>query len=114
MEAAAATEVPAGSAMAVDRTLFSGHIASRLAEQKNLSIVREEITRLPESGMIIVASGPLTSAPLANEISRLIGGEHLYFYDAIAPIIDAESIDFSVAFRASRYGKGSDDYINCP
>lgn len=114
MEAAAATEVPAGSAMAVDRTLFSGHIASRLAEQKTLSIVREEITRLPESGMIIVASGPLTSAPLADEISRLIGGEHLYFYDAIAPIIDTESIDFSIAFRASRYGKGSDDYINCP
>lgn len=114
MEAAAATEVPAGSALAVDRELFSDHIALRLASLPNLRIVREEITHLPLDVPAIIASGPLTSTPLANEIGRLIGEDHLYFYDAIAPIIDAESIDFSVAFAASRYGKGSDDYINCP
>ncbi|HSW62792.1 MAG TPA: methylenetetrahydrofolate--tRNA-(uracil(54)-C(5))-methyltransferase (FADH(2)-oxidizing) TrmFO [Dissulfurispiraceae bacterium] len=114
MEAAAATEVPAGSAAAVDRGLFSRHIADRLSSFSNIRLVRNEITELREMGLAIVASGPLTSSPLASAIGEIIGGEHLYFYDAIAPIIDTESIDFSIAFAASRYGKGSDDYINCP
>ncbi|KAF0185627.1 MAG: methylenetetrahydrofolate--tRNA-(uracil-5-)-methyltransferase [Nitrospirae bacterium] len=114
MEAAAATEVPAGSAHAVDRVLFSRHIADRLSSFSSIRLVRTEITELPERGLTIIASGPLTSHPLASAIGEIIGGEHLYFYDAIAPIIDAESIDLSIAFAASRYGKGSDDYINCP
>lgn len=114
MEAAEATAVPAGSALAVDRELFSRHIAERLAAVPNITVVHSEVTELPEKALAIVASGPLTSAALAGAIGKLIGGDHLYFYDAIAPILDAESIDFTTAFSASRYGKGSDDYINCP
>ncbi len=114
IEAAYATAVPAGSALAVDRELFSRHISARLAAMPNIKVVRTEITALPEQTLCIVASGPLTSAALADAIGQLIGGEHLYFYDAIAPILDAGSIDFTIAFCASRYGKGSDDYVNCP
>src|SRR5579883_2569828 len=113
MEAALATQVPAGAALAVDRELFAKYVTERLSNHPLIEIVREEVTKLP-SGITILASGPLTSASLAAELTRLTGARELYFYDAIAPIVAAESIDTTVAFRASRHGKGGDDYLNCP
>ncbi|WP_136525765.1 methylenetetrahydrofolate--tRNA-(uracil(54)-C(5))-methyltransferase (FADH(2)-oxidizing) TrmFO [Geomonas ferrireducens] len=114
MEGAEATKVPAGGALAVDRTLFSEYVTRKIESHPNIEVVHEEITRIPEEGIVIVASGPLTSGALAEEIGRLTG-DYLYFYDAIAPIVAADSIDYDKAFRASRYGKGDgDDYLNCP
>ena len=114
MEAAEATKVPAGGALAVDRDLFSEYLTSRIASHPLIEVVREEVTEIPADGIVVIASGPLTSGALAGEIGRLVG-EYLYFYDAIAPIVAADSIDCSKAFRASRYGKGDgDDYLNCP
>jgi methylenetetrahydrofolate--tRNA-(uracil-5-)-methyltransferase len=114
MEAAEATKVPAGGALAVDRGLFSEYVTSRIEAHPLIEVVRGEVTEIPAEGVVVVASGPLTSGALATEIGRLVG-EYLYFYDAIAPIVAADSIDCSKAFRASRYGKGEgDDYINCP
>ncbi|HEY3346583.1 MAG TPA: methylenetetrahydrofolate--tRNA-(uracil(54)-C(5))-methyltransferase (FADH(2)-oxidizing) TrmFO [Nitrospirota bacterium] len=113
MSAAEATKVPAGSALAVDREAFGRFITEAVEKNDNIELIRQELTEIPD-GLVIVASGPLTSDKLAEEIGRMTGEEHLHFYDAIAPIVDAESIDMSVAFKASRYGKGGDDYINCP
>jgi methylenetetrahydrofolate--tRNA-(uracil-5-)-methyltransferase len=113
MEAAGASAVPAGSALAVDRDLFSQYISERLAGDPLIRVVREEITELPETTAVL-ATGPLTSPAMASALAGLLGGDYLYFYDAIAPIIDAESIDYEKIYRASRYGKGGDDYINCP
>ncbi len=114
MAAADATSVPAGKALAVDRTLFSAAIEERLLTQKYIRLVREECTEIPENSHVIIATGPLTSDPLAAAIARLVGRDSLYFYDAIAPIIDASSIDQSRVFRASRYDEGEGDYLNCP
>lgn len=114
MAAADATAVPAGGALAVDREGFSTYITEKIAAHPLIELRREEITALPETGTVIVASGPLTSQALSAEIARLTGADHLYFYDAIAPIVEADSIDFTKAWRASRYGKGGDDYVNCP
>lgn len=116
MEAADSTKIPAGGALAVDRTLFSKYITDRLNALDNVEIVNEEVTRLDElTEPIIIATGPLTDGALADEIKKLTGGDSFYFYDAAAPIVTVESINFDVAFRASRYDKGSDDaYINCP
>ncbi|MGH7986031.1 MAG: methylenetetrahydrofolate--tRNA-(uracil(54)-C(5))-methyltransferase (FADH(2)-oxidizing) TrmFO [Candidatus Binataceae bacterium] len=105
--------VPAGSALAVDRDDFAGAITAALSTHRRIEIVRQEVTELP-AGPTIVATGPLTSAALGAAFNLLIGERHLYFYDAIAPIVTAESIDLEIAFRASRYGKGGDDYLNCP
>jgi len=113
MEAADRTSVPAGSALAVDREAFSEYITARIEAEPLIRIVREELTEIPD-GPVILATGPLTSDAMADTLGRMTGSEHLHFYDAIAPIVDAESIDMEVAFRASRYGKGGDDYINCP
>jgi methylenetetrahydrofolate--tRNA-(uracil-5-)-methyltransferase len=114
MEAAEATKVPAGGALAVDRQLFSEYVTSKIESHPLIETVREEVTEIPAEGIVVIASGPLTSGVLAQKIGELVG-EYLYFYDAIAPIVSADSIDFSKAFRASRYGKGEgDDYINCP
>jgi len=114
MEAAEATKVPAGGALAVDRGLFSAYVTARIESHPLIEVVRGEVTEIPADGIVVIASGPLTSGPLAAEIARLVG-EYLYFYDAIAPIVAADSIDCSKAFRASRYGKGDgDDYLNCP
>ena len=113
MEAAEATTVPAGSALAVDRTLFADYITKELSEHQNIAIIREEVRILPDTTAII-ATGPLTSQPMADALSALTGNEHLYFYDAIAPIIDADSIDRNKVYAMSRYGKGGDDYLNCP
>ncbi len=113
MEAALHSEVPAGSALAVDRTLFSSYITEKLRSHHLIEIIHEEINEIPD-GYCIIATGPLTSDALSEALKRLLSEEHLYFYDAIAPIVDAETIDFSKVFRASRYGKGGDDYLNCP
>src|SRR6476646_2572673 len=106
--------VPAGSALAVDREQFSSKVTQALEGHPNVRILREEITDIPTDGVCIVATGPLTSDKLSQAIARLTQSNHLYFYDAISPIIDAESINLEVAFRASRYDKGGDDYLNCP
>jgi methylenetetrahydrofolate--tRNA-(uracil-5-)-methyltransferase len=114
MEAAAATRVPAGAALSVDRRKFAELITERVAAHPNIEIVREEVTKIPTDEITIIATGPLTSDALTTEIMRLTGDDQLYFYDAIAPIVAADSIDMTVAFKAARYGKGGDDYINCP
>jgi methylenetetrahydrofolate--tRNA-(uracil-5-)-methyltransferase len=114
MAAADATAVPAGRALAVNRTDFSQYIEDRLSHRKELLIVREELTEIPPGCRVIIAAGPLASDSLADAIARLTGAGHLSFYDAISPIIDAESIDFEKVFRASRYDNGEGDYLNCP
>jgi methylenetetrahydrofolate--tRNA-(uracil-5-)-methyltransferase len=114
MQAADATRVPAGGALAVDRELFSGHVSEKIDSHPLITTFRREVSRIPEEGIVIIASGPLTSDSLASSIGELTG-DYLYFYDAIAPIVTAESIDHGKVFRASRYGKGDgDDYLNCP
>lgn len=108
--------VPGGHALTVDRDTFSQSITVAIEREPLIELRREEITSLP-SGIAIVATGPLTSDALAREIARITGSAHLYFYDSISPIVDAESVDTSIVFRASRYGKsttGTDDYLNCP
>lgn len=112
--AADATAVPAGGALAVDRDAFSHYITEKINSHPLIDLTRTEVTELPAHGTTILASGPLTSEPLSQALAELTGSEHLYFYDAIAPIIEADSIDTGVAWRASRYGRGGDDYINCP
>jgi methylenetetrahydrofolate--tRNA-(uracil-5-)-methyltransferase len=114
MEAAAATRVPAGAALAVDRQQFAEHITQRIEDHPQIEIVREEITTIPREAITIIATGPLTSDALTWEIMKLTGDDQMYFYDAIAPIIAADSVDQAIAFRAARYGKGGDDYLNCP
>jgi len=114
MEVAAATRVPAGAALAVDRQQFAELITKRLEEDPNIEVIREEVTTVPEDSISIIATGPLTSEALTMEVMRLTGSDQLYFYDAIAPIVSADSIDKSIAFRAARYDKGGDDYLNCP
>ena len=106
--------VPAGSALAVDRDLFSQEITEKISNHPLITLKRQEIVEIPQSGPVIIATGPLTSPKLSEEISRLIGQEYLYFYDALSPIVDANSIDYDKAFFASRYGKGDADYLNCP
>lgn len=114
MEAAEATRVPAGGAVAVDRLKFSEYITEKISAHPLIKVSREEITAIPTEGIVIIASGPLTSEPLAEAIGKL-AGEYLYFYDAIAPIVTAESVDMEIAYAASRYGKGDgNDYLNCP
>jgi methylenetetrahydrofolate--tRNA-(uracil-5-)-methyltransferase len=114
IEAADATAVPAGGALAVDRDEFSAYISHKVEAHPQIELIREEVTSLPTEGNVILASGPLTSDALSAELAKLTGSEHLYFYDAIAPIVEADSIDYSIAWRASRYGKGGADYLNCP
>ncbi|MEO7672853.1 MAG: methylenetetrahydrofolate--tRNA-(uracil(54)-C(5))-methyltransferase (FADH(2)-oxidizing) TrmFO, partial [Pyrinomonadaceae bacterium] len=114
MEAAEATKVPAGAALSVDRIKFAELITERVEAHPNIEIVREEVKEIPADGVTIIATGPLTSEALTAEIMRFTGDDQLYFYDAIAPIVSADSIDMSIAFKAARYGKGGDDYINCP
>lgn len=110
------TAVPAGSALAVDRTLFASLVTCVLESHPNIQIIRQEVLSIPESPTII-ASGPLTADTLAGQIARLTGQKYLYFYDAISPIVTAESINMDIAFKASRYNRGEQDdgdYINCP
>jgi len=114
LEAAEATKVPAGAALAVDRQLFAEYITRKIEEHPQIELIREEVTKIPDEGVTIIATGPLTSEALTAEIMRFTGDDQLYFYDAIAPIVAADSIDMSIAYKAARYGKGGDDYINCP
>jgi methylenetetrahydrofolate--tRNA-(uracil-5-)-methyltransferase len=111
--AADRARVPAGSALAVDREDFSRAITATLEQHPMVEIARAEEVEIP-AGPAIIATGPLTSPALGEALNRLIGPRNLYFYDAIAPIVAADSIDMNVAFKASRYGKGGDDYVNCP
>ncbi len=109
--------VPGGHALTVDREVFAAEVTNAIESEPLIELRREEATRIREDGLTIVATGPLTSDALAAEIARLTGSERLYFYDSISPIVDAATIDMTVAFRASRYGKsldGTDDYVNCP
>jgi len=114
IEVAHKTAVPAGAALAVDRERFAEEITRRIVSHPNIEIVREEAQALPDDGPVVIATGPLTSQALSEEITRLTGAGQLYFYDAISPVVDAETIDYEIAFRAARYGKGGDDYVNCP
>ncbi|CCO09451.1 FADH(2)-oxidizing methylenetetrahydrofolate--tRNA-(uracil(54)-C(5))-methyltransferase TrmFO [Desulforamulus hydrothermalis] len=114
IQAADAQRVPAGGALAVDREGFAKFITERLEQHPLVSVHRQEVTRLPERGIVIIASGPLTSEALSQEIARLTGEQYLYFYDAAAPIVTLESLDMTKIFRASRYGKGEEAYLNCP
>ncbi|MDL2216817.1 methylenetetrahydrofolate--tRNA-(uracil(54)-C(5))-methyltransferase (FADH(2)-oxidizing) TrmFO [Desulfovibrio sp. OttesenSCG-928-M14] len=126
MKAAEATRVPAGKALAVDRALFARHITRRVTEHPLISVTRKEVTGLyfPEKGeenndlhpfdLVIVAAGPLASDDLAASLGRLTGEEHLYFYDAIAPVLDAASVNMDVAFWGGRYNPDDQDYLNCP
>ena len=116
LECAEATALPAGGALAVDRALFARTVSERIHNHPYIEVIRQEATGIPETPAII-ASGPLTSPALSQALAELSGEEHLYFFDAIAPIVEADSINMEVAFRASRYGKGEQDegdYINCP
>lgn len=113
MEAAAATKVPAGGALAVNREAFSDYITERIRNHPKISIIEREITDIPD-GNVIIATGPLTSDALSESINRLVGAEYLYFHDAAAPIVTAESLDRDLVFGASRYGRGGEDYLNCP
>jgi methylenetetrahydrofolate--tRNA-(uracil-5-)-methyltransferase len=114
MEVAAETRVPAGAALAVDRHKFAALITERIEAHPNIEVVREEVTKIPDDEITIIATGPLTSDALTAEIMRLTGDDQLYFYDAIAPIVSADTINQEIAFRAARYDKGGDDYLNCP
>jgi methylenetetrahydrofolate--tRNA-(uracil-5-)-methyltransferase len=114
MRAAAHSRVPAGAALAVDRQQFADYVTHEIESHPNIEVVREEVTTIPADDIAIIATGPLTSDALTAEIMKFTGDDQLYFYDAIAPIIAGDSIDTSIAFRAARYGKGGDDYLNCP
>ena len=115
MEAADATSVPAGSALAVDRTLFSDYITQRIRMHPLITVVEKEITEIPADGVTVIATGPLTSEALAEQILSVTGTDALHFFDAAAPIVAGDSIDLDRAFFASRYGKGDpEDYLNCP
>jgi methylenetetrahydrofolate--tRNA-(uracil-5-)-methyltransferase len=117
LQAADASAVPAGHALAVDRVEFSRRVAELIANEPRIIVRREEITRLDENDVdtiTILASGPLTSGPLAAELQRLTGAEHLAFYDSISPIVDASTIDMDKVYFAARWDKGTADYINCP
>jgi methylenetetrahydrofolate--tRNA-(uracil-5-)-methyltransferase len=108
--------VPGGHALTVDREVFAASVTAAIAAHPNIELRREEVTAIPD-GIVVIATGPLTSDAFAAAIARLTGSERLFFYDAISPIVEAGSIDLSIAFRASRYGKsldGGDDYVNCP
>ncbi len=113
IEAASKTAVPAGKALAVDRERFARYITQKIISHPLIEIKREEVKRIPEEQVVILATGPLTSDSLAEHLREITGQEHLHFYDAISPIIYADSINMDIAFFASRYGKGR-DYINCP
>jgi methylenetetrahydrofolate--tRNA-(uracil-5-)-methyltransferase len=118
MEVAAHTRVPAGKALAVDREQFAAQISRCIEEEPQISVIREEVAEIPgpdpRGGIIILATGPLTSEKLSVSLQQLAGQEHLAFYDAIAPIVEADSLDRNIVYQASRYESGPGDYLNCP
>ncbi|MDD3237201.1 MAG: methylenetetrahydrofolate--tRNA-(uracil(54)-C(5))-methyltransferase (FADH(2)-oxidizing) TrmFO [Candidatus Gastranaerophilales bacterium] len=107
-------QVPAGGALAIDREAFSQAVTNMIEENPNINVIREKVTDIDEEAPTIIASGPLTSLDLSEKIKEFTGENHLYFFDAIAPIVEKDSINFDKAFYMNRYGKGDDDYINCP
>ena len=113
MEAADATRVPAGSALAVDRVGFSKYVTDKIRNHPLINVIHEEVTEIPE-GNVLIASGPLTSDSLSSKIQDLLGKDYFYFYDAAAPIVEKDSINFEKAYYKARYDKGEKDYINCP
>ena len=114
IELARETSVPAGGALAVDREKFSALVTERLSQHPNIELRREEVTEINTDEITVIAAGPLASAPLVEAIGKLTGEQDLYFFDAISPIVDGETINYDIAFKAARYGKGGDDYVNCP
>ncbi|MBI3697822.1 MAG: methylenetetrahydrofolate--tRNA-(uracil(54)-C(5))-methyltransferase (FADH(2)-oxidizing) TrmFO [Acidobacteria bacterium] len=117
VEAAARARVPGGHALTVDREIFAAEVTRAIEQEPAIEIHRQEVTEIPAGSIVIVATGPLTSDALAAAIVELTGSERLFFYDSISPIVEADTIDYSVVFRASRYGKsldGTEDYLNCP
>ena len=108
------SQVPAGGALAIDRELFSEKVTEKINNNKNINVIREELTQIPQNIPVIIASGPLTSESLSNNIKIFLGEEYLHFFDAIAPIVEKDSINFEKAFYLNRYNKGDADYINCP
>ncbi|MFP6687150.1 MAG: methylenetetrahydrofolate--tRNA-(uracil(54)-C(5))-methyltransferase (FADH(2)-oxidizing) TrmFO, partial [Polyangiaceae bacterium] len=114
MDCALQARVPAGGALAVDRERFSEQMTQRIHAEERIELISEEVNRIPEARPTILATGPLTSDDLASHLAEVVGAEHLAYYDAIAPIISAESIDEGVVWRQSRYDKGTADYLNCP
>ncbi|HWZ41943.1 MAG TPA: methylenetetrahydrofolate--tRNA-(uracil(54)-C(5))-methyltransferase (FADH(2)-oxidizing) TrmFO [Candidatus Saccharimonadales bacterium] len=119
LELARAAQVPAGHALAVDRAAFSAKVTETISREPLIRVVREEVTRIDEmeldsNHITVIATGPLTSDGLSGEVARLSGSEHLFFYDSISPIVEADSIDMSRVYMAARYDKGTADYINCP
>lgn len=114
MEAADATSVPAGGALAVDRQAFSDYVTDRISRSPHITVIQQECTSIPDHPLVIIATGPLTSTAFAETLTASVG-ERLYFYDAVAPIVLSDSLDHQVVYAASRYGKGDgDDYLNCP
>jgi methylenetetrahydrofolate--tRNA-(uracil-5-)-methyltransferase len=109
-----ATKVPAGGALAVDREAFARGVTEAIAAQPGIRLVREEMPSIPDGGPTILATGPLASEAIARSIAEFTGKDYLYFFDAISPIVEADTIDRDKVFEASRYGKGGDDYLNCP
>jgi methylenetetrahydrofolate--tRNA-(uracil-5-)-methyltransferase len=109
-----AVKVPAGSALAVDRDLFARRITEAVEALPGVVVHRGEVERIPDDPVAIVATGPLTAESLAEDVAAFVGRTHLYFYDAVSPVVEAETIDMARAFKASRYDKGGDDYVNCP
>jgi len=114
IQIANSVRVPAGSALAVDRDKFAERVTEVISGEPNIELIREEVSAIPAEGIVVIASGPLTSESLSQSIREFCGADHLYFYDAISPIVDADTLDHSKIYRASRYGKASDDYLNCP
>lgn len=114
MDCADRCQVPAGGALAVDRNSFARVVTERITGHPLITVSREEVTAIPDDRIVVIATGPLTSAGMAESIKELTAGRYLYFYDAAAPIVTAESLDMSKVFRASRYGKGEEAYLNCP
>ena len=114
LKVAKEARVPAGDCLAVDRTAFSKQITQTLENLENVEVIRKEVSSIPQDGITIMATGPLTSEILSKEIQKVTGSRHLFFYDAISPIVTADSIDYRYAFKSSRYGKGGEDYVNCP
>lgn len=114
MEVAARHRVPAGKALAVDREGFSREVTARIEGHPSIEVIREEVKEIPAGRVVIMATGPLTSPALTEALKDLTGEEYLYFYDAAAPIVTADSLDWSKVFRGSRYGGGEGDYLNCP
>ncbi|MCX7715503.1 MAG: methylenetetrahydrofolate--tRNA-(uracil(54)-C(5))-methyltransferase (FADH(2)-oxidizing) TrmFO [Clostridia bacterium] len=114
MQAADFARIPAGGALAVDRDMFSAYVTDKIRESKNITVIHEEVKTINEDEYTIIATGPLTSDALSEEICRITGESYMYFYDAAAPVVTAESIDMDKVFRAARYGRGTADYINCP